>query len=251
VVKLATVAFSTADDGPAVTRFMQLNEAFHGLSATLLEGLEGRVKASEVLRHLPIVPIEKAIEADDEEALNALHMFLNASMWNFLDYHLLEHIIKEFGSESLKLSMQRYVQDLDEFKINTTMRDLMECWPGQVKMPSQYCEVILKIDKDPSFCTVAELSDLRRELCIQFWPRLSEYAQFILLHRRQWEDLVMWRFPSELTSELEKALDKPKTHALLRESHVLSLSVQNKYLYVGTETPTPGKSIKHEQLQAG
>ena len=74
------------------------------------------------------------------------------------DYHLLRHIIDEFGSKDLKKHMSQYEHDLKVFKSRTSIVDLLECWPaGQDMMPKNYSEVMGKIDEDPKHYTVAEL----------------------------------------------------------------------------------------------
>ena len=245
-------------------------ETFDSLSASLLEYLsENGVKATEVRNHIAALPTALIREAgsildkdadrlDEKKTLTGLYTFLNQSMWNFLDYHLLEYVIKKFGGDSLKSRMKQYVCKLEAFENHTSIHDLMEFWLGQGRTPVGFSEAALKIDRDPKHCTVAELNALRQKLCVQFWPRLSDCAKFIMHHSRHWNGcyFVVWVYPSGLTAEFEKvyplgltaaleeAISKSTTLTLLKESKVISLSVDNKPLFVDTESSTPGKACR-------
>ena len=94
-------------------------------------------------------------------------------------------------------------------------------------MPKNY------MGKIPKHCTVAELDAIRHKLCVQFWPRLSEYARFVMHNKKLMGGcfVFVWIFPSDLTTELEVAISKPPTLAVLED---LSLSINNKVLYPGS-----------------
>ena len=51
------------------------------------------------------------------ESLFKLFLHLNL-YWNYLAYHLLEHLIKEFSVEEVKGKMKKYESDLQQFLWN-------------------------------------------------------------------------------------------------------------------------------------
>ena len=69
-------------------------------------------------------------DIEAKETLTSLFAFLNACMWNFIDCHLLGHIIDELGGEDLKKHMSQYERNLEVFKSHTSIADLLECWPA-------------------------------------------------------------------------------------------------------------------------
>lgn len=248
--------YEPTDDRILVEReFSRLEEAFHALSVSLLEYLEDKsIKPNEIRRHITQLPVSLIKESGEvvdrvadklekKETLTGLFTFLNVCMWNFMDYHLLEYIVKIFGGENLKRRMKQYVSELEMFERHTSVYDLIECWPGQDRMPVESSEASLKVEIDPKLYTVAELNHLRQKLSMQFWPRLSECAKFAMRHstHRGGCFVVVWTFPSDLTIELEEAVSSPTTRAVFKENRVQSFSVQNKELYVDLDISTPGR----------
>ena len=51
------------------------------------------------------------------------------SYWHFINYELLEHIIKESGCKKLKKKMENYKKDLISFKRETSLHDFVKCFP--------------------------------------------------------------------------------------------------------------------------
>jgi hypothetical protein len=244
---------------------LELDGRFHAISLSLLDCLEETgVKPSQVRKHIAILPtslFKEAGQAIDEVAdkfeskrtLTGLFSFLNATLWNFIDYHLLKYVIERFGSVFLKMHMDQYVQDLEVFESHISVHDLIEFWPGQDNMPKKYSEASVKIDKDPKVCTLAELNVIRQKLFVAFWPPLSEYAKLVMHFKKFLNGcfVVVWVLPSYLATELAKAINSLEVQALLEENQVLSLSVQNKVLYVGPSQITRESSPACKSTASG
>ncbi len=65
-----------------------------------------------------------------EEAKSIGSIFVHLTFYlSFIDFSLLEHIIKELGSERLKRDMSCYAQDMREFKARTTISDALKYLP--------------------------------------------------------------------------------------------------------------------------
>ena len=89
-----------------------------------------------------------------EESLFKLFLHLNL-YWNYLAYHLLEHLIKEFSLEEVKGKMKKYESDLQQFLWNISL--------------DVFCQVHKKraVDLPPGF----------RELVVKFeWPENVTFA---------------------------------------------------------------------------
>jgi len=64
------------------------------------------------------------------DSIHALFNFLNAKVWNFVNYHLLKFLVDIFGSDYLKSLLVSYVHHLEQFVTSTSVRDFVVCWDG-------------------------------------------------------------------------------------------------------------------------
>lgn len=239
--------------------FSRLAETFNEMEVSLLDYLEERgMKATDVRKYISVLPLtliqeshmctKQADKLEEIKTLTGLFNFLNKCVWNFVDYHLLEYVVSKFGSSSLKQCMKQYIQDLREFQSHTTVYDFMQCWPGRQIKPPKYDDVTVKLDKDPKSCTVKELNDIRQNLCVEFWPRLSDYAKFVMYHYKHAEGcfVVTWLLPSDLASELIETASKPESHAFrtfFMQNQIIFVSVRGREIYVDETMVTPGKYL--------
>ena len=225
-----------------IIEYKRLNSAFRNISCSLLRHLQdANVEPKKMRADIAIFPeilikeayttVDKAApDLQTKDTLTGLFSFLNACVWNFMDYHLMEHVLETYGSEELKSLMAEYVCDLKAFMSCMTVSQLMECWPGQVKVPEGFDEASAKIDIDPDRVTIAEMNLFREKLCGEFLPRLSKYTKYVMHHSKVKRGCfgITWIFPSSLTLELEKAAHK---HAFFEKNLITSFSVQNKEVY--------------------
>ena len=172
--------------------WQEIPKKFRDLSASLFEQLQDLdIKVIEIRKYIANLPfslvkevglsvVRAADKLKNKETLAGLYFFLNESMWNFLDYHLLQYLVERFGSGDLQKYMEQYVDDLVKFKSDISVHDLVKCCLNDTP-PEECSEVSLKTDTDPKACSVTELDTLRKELPVQFWPSLSDFAKFIVM----------------------------------------------------------------------
>ena len=173
--------------------FSSLSKRFRKMGILLRKELmQNGVKVTDIIDHISILPLplmqecyrcvkESFDELEKLKTLAGLFHFLNGHVWNFIDYHLMEYVISEFGSQHLKQCMQQYVIDLNEYKKHATVHEFMQFWPTRQKPPN-YNDITVKLDKDPKLYTMRELDEFRQSLSVEFWPRLSDYAKFVVYH---------------------------------------------------------------------
>ena len=201
----------------------------------LKELKQNGVKATDIIDHISVLPLsllqecyrsteESFDKLEKRETLTGLFHFLNGQVWNFIDYHLLEYVISEFGSQRLKQCMQQYAIDLKEYKNHATVHEFMQFWPTRQKPPN-YDDITVKLDKDPKLYTMRELDEFRQSLSVEFWPRLSDYAKFVTYHYSHAEGsfIVTWILPPGLVSEFEAVARSPKGQAFFVQNQVLSV----------------------------
>ena len=171
----------------------KLEHSFLELVHCLLGELrEENTPVSDIVDCLTVTQWSKIIEVhgtihgklnEIENKINLRRLFnLLNTVWNFLDYHILEYIINTFGSKRLKKSMIQYVSDLENFKRHTTLYNFAQCFPGRQKKPLGYVKVPAELHLDPKTCTLDKLDELRKDMQGKFFPSLSKYI-IMLLHQ--------------------------------------------------------------------
>ena len=81
--------------------------------------------------------------------------------FSFYNYHVIEHIIKELGTETNKVALQRYKEHFNQY----AKRRIFECLPefGPVS-DADHADVFVKVDLHYENYTVAEIEILRHKL---------------------------------------------------------------------------------------
>ena len=221
----------------------KLEIVFSELARCLLSELRERsISVINIVDHLTVIPQSfnreiynlihnKMEEIEDEKNLRRLFEFLN-TVWNFLDYHLLEYIIIKIGSDNLKESMRKYVSDFENFQQNTTLYHFAQCWQGREKRPQDSVEVVEKLNLDPMNSTLKELDGHRKDIQNKFFQPRSDYINILLYQQKTVGSfIVTWIMPSQLADELISAVLKPESHIFFKENCVLSFCVRNQLLY--------------------
>ena len=99
-------------------------------------------------KHLHFLKQEKdklKCAKDVDEIFDILEPF-----WNYVDYALLEHIIKAFGDKILNQKMSDYVTELNMFERKT----LAQNFPFQMKPPLEFRNVQIRTGIDSTVCTL-------------------------------------------------------------------------------------------------
>ena len=81
--------------------------------------------------------------------------------FSFFNYHIIEHIIKELGTEEDKAELQRYKDDFSQY----AKRRIFECLPEFGPLSdADHADVFVKVDAHYNDCTVAEIEVFRHKL---------------------------------------------------------------------------------------
>ena len=78
---------------------------------------------------------------------------------NYMNYELLQLIIKKFGNSPLKEGMSGYVVELKTFEMKTTIVEFVAATNDSTEIPECYRSVIVKINRDASQCTLHEVRE--------------------------------------------------------------------------------------------
>lgn len=227
--------------------FSRLSNKFTSIVISLLNHLEEQgtklIEIKNLMDFLPLhlkeelfVPIMRVgNELDEVKTVRKFFKILDECVWNFVDYHLLEHITMAFGSDKLKSRVEQYAAELAVFERETTVYDFVRCWPGRKKAPN-YNQGRAKIKQDSKSCTIKQLNEYRKILCEAFWPPLSEYARYVIYYNKIGDGCieVIWSYPSQLTTMLQEFLENPKAQEFFEQNQIESVNLLDSL-------PTPCK----------
>ena len=170
--------------------------------------------------------INKKIDVNHtlKDLFKALHM----KLWNFLDYDLLESLIKAYGSIYLKIRMQNYVAEMEDFKQNTLLIQFFKCWRRYNGDIPAYINMDVKFERED--LTLADVDQFRKGLKCDHLPFLIEYASWIF--HRDFEMgciQVSWFIPELLSPSLRKNIDVLRT--LFKEYGVCLVKLKEDTIY--------------------
>ena len=81
--------------------------------------------------------------------------------FSFFNYHIIEHIIKELGTEEDQAELQRYKEDFNQY----AKRRIFECQSEFGPLSdADHADVFVKVDTHYNDCTVAEIEVFRHKL---------------------------------------------------------------------------------------
>ncbi len=173
---------------------------------------------------------ENALKITNEKCMVKLFLYLDTTLWNFIDYALLEHIIEYHGSPAIQQEMKEYVSDLLNFKQKTTIEELIENWPGRKNIPPTYCSVSAKIDLNPKECTLHHLNKLRMKLTEKFLPPLSDFAM-IHCNFSSGSIIVGWAIDLDLIPTFTNKICELESSSFFETNLIVSLSIRGIQVY--------------------
>lgn len=133
-------------------------------------------------------------------------------MWSFLDFNLLERIVKQYGTCEIKTTMKKYANWVEDFRQRTTVSRVMDLWSelwGKPNQPEEYekCkQMIVDLNIKAAECTLEKLERLRKRSCqlLKGIP-LSE-AALVLFELKPGSLHLTWLVWTDVVQDFKKAL---------------------------------------------
>ena len=160
------------------------------------------------------------------ESIEEIFHHLNLH-FTFIDYRLLEHLIKKYGSKQLKRNMSAYARAIQVFLDETTVQQLMDHWPGRRDIPPHFEELIAVIDEDPCTYTLRKLDNLRKKFCSE--TRLSEIVLVLIGVGKKCSFTLSWGVPSIFVPQLKSVISSLRS--FYQGEHIFSVTVGRQRLY--------------------
>ena len=182
-----------------------------------------------------------------EEQVGDLFFHLNPLV-SFIDYSLIEHFIKKFGSDSLRKDMQSYCYDMQTFMKQTTIQQLIDCLPGKQEAPKNFTILRAKIGRNASTYTLDKINTLRKRFCAEV--QLSEVVFCLIALEESNSFIISLLMPSVLVPDLIETAKEVKEGFYDMES-ILSLSIGDRWLYSRKLSPFSSQLKQQYQQYEG
>lgn len=194
------------------TKIQEIERRFRALKKSTREGLEHRnihVKVVvECLTDLPAddMPEHKVFlksnihilfQAEDHvELFGSLNFY-----WNYLAYHLLEHIVKELSVEEVKGEMEKYKNDLQQFLSETPAKVFCQAQKKRdIEPPPGFKKLVIKFTWSEEV-TLLKVEEFRQQYAWQY--NLRECAM-LLFSIQDGSFTITWFIPLSIVENLLK-----------------------------------------------
>ena len=171
-------------------------------------------------------------ECDDfSEAFDTLDY-----IWTFVDYDLLQFIIKKWGADELMNEMDAYMKEVDYFCEHTTVYDLIVHWRPRISednIPEDLKKGVMRFAWDPKSTTVNELK-LVRKYVRQACPQEIAVIAYCIFYKVQLSSVtVTWLF---WTKDLPRIVESIKIFCIdvpdfSEKFKILSFVIDDMCLY--------------------
>lgn len=207
----------------------RLDERYADLrSSTHLHMVERESESSTFLRmfRITILEIPQREQARYPrlfENSHQIHTARNVSMifdiirpyTNYMNYELLQWIIKKFGNTPLKEEMRGYIVELETFEVRTTIMEFTSATTHSTEIPECYKSVTIKMNEDPLRCTLHKIREfIKKELARKSFLR----PHAIMVQQLAISSVVVkLGVPSSSLAHLSLAFDREfqKAHSIL------------------------------------
>ena len=179
---------------------------------------------SNKFKHLLFLQNEQK-RIEDANDIHEIFKILD-SHWNWSDYYLLQRLITDFGDDSLKEDMSKYMAELEQFEKATTIQhfcNAVESWDRHWNCPLNFSKAVLKLQKDAAECTLYDLRKLKEAIASE-----SSVKECALFFRDVHASAVVMEIalPKDALEPILAALDP----AFLEQHQIASVTIDKKPL---------------------
>ncbi|XP_064395248.1 uncharacterized protein LOC135342446 isoform X2 [Halichondria panicea] len=229
---------SLATGTTTADRIKEFDTRFRDLRKIALKEItEKRIPVTDFRQTLMNLPCPITSENEDfiiskyplfekAESIESIFVHLNFYL-SFIDFSLLEHIIEQFGSDSLKRDMSSYAEDMRHFRMNTPVSEALGHLPRNSDTPVGYSRIKAKFACDVQTATLEDVDTYRKGLAKRCL--LSPLA-LSLFDLQESSLLVTWLVPAAVVAMISDQVQK-KTASFFLSNNILKLSLEGKCLY--------------------
>ena len=154
-----------------------------------------------------------------------------SSLWDFLNYEFLEHVIEMFidTCDKIRKDIKQYTDVIAAFCTTTKVCDFFEAWPFRLKKPEKAIvkKMVVKAERNWGECTLQDIKETTNTLAQLFSLPRS------LLLLRDVEDgcvSILWYIPPSVAASLEQGVAEVKPEKI--SSHdLISITVDDQQVH--------------------
>ena len=221
-----------------------LEDKFNNIQTRIISELSTNpgISVKEILNQLTRLPLSLRREYESsivkripsmrsETQVDELFIHLNP-LTSFIDYGLIEYIIKKFGSDALKRDMRSYCSEMIMFMKETTIKQLIDHLPGQIEISPKFSLIEAKIGQNASECTLEQLNTIRKRYCSEI--KLSEIIFHLVAVADSNSFIIRWLIPSALVSDIMKSA-RNISQSFYQEYEIISLTLDGMWLFLSED----------------
>ena len=137
--------------------------------------------------------------------------------WNYVDYSLLEYIVKKYCDSTVKKQMKKYKCKLHKFEKETSVKDYTLAVPDDRRFPQDLSALTATLNIDGEKCSLYSIRRIKESIAEQ--ASLQQYAVYTKdVHASS--VVLTIAFPRTARKYIEKAMDKEflNKHDIIPES---------------------------------
>ena len=148
--------------------------------------------------------------------------------WDYMNYHLLDRIVRIYGDEQTRMMMQQFENDMQSFREKTSLRVFWEAQPKRyTTVPKGFTEIVFKHEKLTPDSSLQEVEDYRCTYACQY--SLPEFT-LILAQLRPGCIATVWLMPTSLAISLRDRVLSGEVEFLQRDC-ILQMNVNGITIY--------------------
>ena len=231
----------------ARAKIAQLKEEYKSLVTMTQEAVQAKSPTLTEFRTEITLQLPEATRAEVEpilqktlpyisnaKSIGEIFLFLNLSVWNFLNYGLLQHIVEVYGDDILRQKMEKYVALVDSFRKKTTLEVFWEAYPASKscpEIPSTLRESLKRVTfKHGNLDVTASLDDIERHR-----QNLARHVSLpdltiILEDIKGGSVAIVWLVPPSVADRLADEVQKGNVD-FLEQHNILELEIQDSTVY--------------------
>ena len=164
---------------------------------------------------------------EEANSIDSIFRHLNFYL-SFIDFSLLEHIVKHFGSPRLQREMKIYSRDMSTFRMETVVNDVIPHLPLQSDSPQHYSKLSLKMNFNTATSSLEDVDQYRKKFASEFL--LSEFMLF-LTGMEKGSLLLVGLIPQALVSLLTHRIQKCDPAFFSQKLRIHEVCVSGKVIY--------------------